>query len=48
MPALVASRSSRPKRTDAASAASSIVRVKGPTWSSDEANATSPYRLTRP
>src|SRR5215475_5275829 len=29
-------------------AASSVLRVIGPTWSSDSASANTPYRLTRP
>ena len=40
--ALVASRGSQPKRADETRAASSTVRVKGPTWSRDEAKATRP------
>src|SRR5262245_18892468 len=39
---------SLPGRTESASAASPTVRVNGPIWSSDEANARSPYRDTRP
>ena len=40
--ALVASRGSRPKSVSHTRAASSIVRVKGPIWSSDDAKATRP------
>ena len=34
--------------TSCRSAASSTVRVTGPIWSSDEASAMEPYRLTAP
>src|SRR5581483_2640558 len=44
----VASMGSRPAMICVASAASSTVRPNTPTWSSDDANATSPNRLTRP
>jgi hypothetical protein len=46
--ALVASSGSKPAMTSSASAASSTQRPITPTWSSDDANATSPWRLTRP
>ena len=46
--ALVASAASAPAMTLSAIAASLTVRAKGPIWSSDEANASSPYRDTRP
>src|SRR5215469_3425702 len=48
MSADVASRGSRPAMTCSASAASSTVRPHTPIWSSDDANATNPNRLTRP
>ncbi len=44
----VASRTSRPAMTPRASAASSTEAPNTPIWSSDEAKATRPYRLTRP
>ena len=44
----VASSESRPAITCKASAASSTLLPKTPIWSSDEANATRPRRLTRP
>src|SRR5581483_4335630 len=44
----VASMGSRPAMMCVASAASSTVRPNTPTWSSDDANATRPNRLTRP
>jgi hypothetical protein len=37
-----------PKRTEDTSATSSTVLARGPTWSREEAKATSPYRLTLP
>src|SRR3989475_8264997 len=45
---IVASRSSLPKIVSHTIAASSTVFVNGPTWSRDEANATTPQRGTRP
>ena len=44
----VASISSRPTMNDSSHAASRTVRANGPTWSSDDANAISPYRDTAP
>src|SRR5258708_32450286 len=46
--ALVASCSSRPAIAPSSVAASTVVRANEPIWSSDDANATSPYRDTRP
>ncbi len=46
--AVVASSGSSPAITDSSSAASATVRVNGPTWSSELAQATRPCRLTRP
>src|SRR5580704_3310558 len=48
MSADVASMGSRPAMICIASAESSTVRPNTPNWSSDDANATSPNRLTRP
>src|SRR5919204_5889708 len=45
---LGASRGSSPATVDSSSAASRTVRENVPTWSSDEANAISPYRLISP
>ena len=42
------SRASRPATAWRSAAASRASRANGPIWSSDEANATIPYRLTRP
>src|SRR5207247_7112308 len=44
----VASRGSRPLMTDNTRAASCTLRPNTPIWSSDDPNATSPQRLTRP
>src|SRR5207245_2730201 len=45
---IVASFGSLPKIASHTIAASSTVFANGPTWSSDEANATTPHRGTRP
>jgi hypothetical protein len=44
----VESRSSRPAMAWSSAAASRESRANGPIWSSEDANATIPYRLTRP
>ena len=44
----MASRSSRPETAWSSAAASRASRAIGPTWSSELAKATIPYRLTRP
>jgi hypothetical protein len=44
----VESRASNPAMVCSTRAASATVRVSGPTWSSDDANATTPQRETRP
>ena len=48
MPTEVESRSSRPSIARSNSAASVTVRVSGPHWSSEDANATMPYREIAP
>ena len=45
---LVQSRLSRPAMAFMTRAASSTLRANGPTWSSDEPKATTPWRLTKP
>src|SRR5688572_23198632 len=48
MSAVVASRSSRPAIVPSTDAASRTVNPKTLTWSSEDPNATKPYRETRP
>ena len=45
---LVASSGSCPATASSRSTASPTVRARGPIWSSEEAKAISPYRLTSP